>query len=387
MKKGLLLSVVASGILFAGGDIAPVQPVQPTVAPASCDFWGLVGVRYDAMKKASKTNKWKGDSKSYIAVALGVEKELGYGFGFGAELDSLIAGDYKFKNKVEKTALSQLYITYKTGNTAIKLGRQALPKSVSPWLWSDRTAGVAGVVDNTFNALTVVNNDIQDTTLVFAWVHSSYQNRVNTKLRGNKGALMLGAIYKGIANTTLSTSLYYVPSKGTQPKVISAWGAAETKLNNFDLGLQLAYAKADGATKSFGVAGYVGTTYNNIDAKLTLAYLNDGTTTLNMGGTSGFWGDTFAGVFGGDVCTTAGVNTCGKQKVARLDLGYKIPNYGKLYAGVAADKPDTGKTAVAARVGYDFTVKGINAKVEYRFDKDFAGLKNHRVRVQGVYKF
>ena len=383
MKKGLLLSVVASGILFAGGDIAPVQPVVPAAAPAASDFWGLVALRYDAMKNQTGVNTWKGDSRSYIAAALGVEKELGYGFGFGAELDAAIRGNYKFKNKVERAGLSQLYITYKTGNTAVKFGRQVLPKAVSPWLWSDRTAGVAGLFDYTYNALTIVNNDIQDTTLVFGWVHSLYQNRVNTKIRGNKGALMLGAIYKGIANTTLSTSLYYVPSKGAQPKVISAWGAAETKLSNFDLGLQLAYAKANGSTKSFGVAGYIGTTYNNIDAKLTLAYLNDGSSSLvgAPGASSGFWGDTYAGVFGGD--TIAG----NKQKIARLDVGYKIPNYGKVYAGVAADKPDTGSTAVAARVGYDFTVKGVAAKIEYRYSKNFASQKNHRVRIQGVYKF
>jgi len=32
MKKGLLLSVVASGILFAGGNIAPVAPVAPAAS-------------------------------------------------------------------------------------------------------------------------------------------------------------------------------------------------------------------------------------------------------------------------------------------------------------------------------------------------------------------
>jgi len=37
MKKTLLLSVVASTMIMAGGDIAPVAPVE-TAAPASTDF-------------------------------------------------------------------------------------------------------------------------------------------------------------------------------------------------------------------------------------------------------------------------------------------------------------------------------------------------------------
>jgi hypothetical protein len=44
MKKGLLLSVVASTMIFAGGDIAPVEPA----APASADFWGQIGFYYQA---------------------------------------------------------------------------------------------------------------------------------------------------------------------------------------------------------------------------------------------------------------------------------------------------------------------------------------------------
>ena len=394
MKKGLLLSVVASGFIFAGGNIAPVQPVVPAAAPAACDFWGTVALRYDAMKKATGGNKWKADSKTYLALAMGVEKELGYGFGFGAEMGAMLKGNYKFTNKSESAEVSQFYVTYKAGNTAIKVGRQALPKAVSPWAWSDRTAGV---LNRTYNAITVVNTDIADTTLVGAWVHSAVDTNKNVKIADNKGIFMLGAIYSGISNTTLSTSIYYKPkgdlgaihdfngdgNADAEPNVgtgVSVWAAAETKVSNFDLGLQVAYAKIKPLTKSFGVAAYAGTKFDAIDAKLTLAYLNDGTTPLNLGGTSAFWGNTFQGVFGGDVSAN------GKQKIARLDLGYALSN-GRIYGGVAADKPDNGATAVAARIGYDFKVSGIAAKVEYRFDKDFNKNKNHRIRVQGVYKF
>jgi len=49
MKKGLLLSIVASTVLFAGGDIAPVQPVAEAPAAACNDFYGaaVAGIVYD----------------------------------------------------------------------------------------------------------------------------------------------------------------------------------------------------------------------------------------------------------------------------------------------------------------------------------------------------
>ena len=396
MKKSLLLSIAASAVVFAGGDIAPVQPVQPTAAPAACDFWGTLALRYDTQKiedgfkGGAHDNKFfKGDDKGALALVMGVEKELGYGFGFGAELAGMITVDHKFNKTGETAELSQLYLTYKAGNTAIKAGRQALPKAVSPLAWSDRTAGV---LERAYNGVVVVNTDITDTTLVGAWVRSVTDTAHSTKL-GKNGLFMLGAINKSIANTTLSFAGYYVKdlandlattnvTAGTSDYV-SVWAAAETKVSDVNLGLQLVYAKAKGQDKTLGVAGYAGTNFNGLDVKLTLAYLNDGNSNIafsNPNSGSGFWGASYY-VFGGNV--KAG----NKQKIAKLDLGYKIDGYGKVYAGVAADKPDTGKTAIAARVGYDFKVMDVNAKIEYRFAKDFGGKKAHRIRVQGVYKF
>ena len=411
MKKGLLLSVVASGFIFAGGNITPVQPVVPAAAPAACDFWGSVGFRYDANDENTDTTEF-GDTANNRAKAyvdLGVEKALGYGFGFGAE----VAGEFNTNGKFEKInpttakekgVLSQLYVTYKAGNTAIKAGRQALPKAVSPWAWSDTTIGV---YDNTFNAITLVNTDIADTTLVAAWVP---QVAPSTKINGSdKGLFMLTGIYKGIANTTLSTSAYYIPSNGANGKAVSVWAAATTKVSGYDLGLQAVYAKADPGSfahttfnptskkATYGVAAYVGTTYNAFDAKLTVAYIKDGGAKLNLGGTSGFWGNvgySVAGNIGGDA-----VESGANQTIVKLDAGYKLPsNYGKIFAGVAYDNASsttaTGSnydSALAARIGYGFKVYGVNAKVEYRYAKikhlTGADTKNQRIRVEGIYKF
>ncbi len=392
MKKALLLSVVASGLIYAGGDIAPAQPVQPQVAPAACDFWGTLAFRYDA-NKAGAYNF--GDSENNLAVgalAMGVEKQLGYGFGFGAELDGLYALDGSFNKLGEKGGITQAYITYKSGNTAVKLGRQALPASISPLAFTERDT-LGGIPSKTFNGITVVNTSLANTTLVGAWIASSYDFFCgNQKVNGvdNKGVFMIAAIYKASADTTLQGNLYYAPKSSPFPGLVSAWGTAKTKVNNVDLGLQVAYSKLKGAKASFGVAGYAGTKFDAFDVKLTLAYLNDGASPITLAGscastkfgekTSAFWGASYRAMGG---ATIAG----NKQKIARLDLGYTLANKSRIYGGVAVDKPDTGKTAIAARVGYDFTVAGMAAKVEYRYHKDFAGAKDHRIRVQAVYKF
>jgi len=396
MKKSLLLSIAASAVVFAGGDIAPVEPVQPVVpaaAPAACDFWGSLAARYDAKKIETSADEFGSyDDHAYIAAVLGAEKDLGYGFGVGAELGALLWTDFDHFKKHEEAELSQLYLTYKYGNTAIKAGRMALPKAVSPLAWSDRTAGV---VDRAFNGVTVVNTDLADTTLVGAWF-DSYADGINAaagaKNRariGDKGIFMLGAINKSIADTTLSFAGYYAPDFSGDKDFYSLWAAAESSINGVNVGLQGAYSKLEDAEKSFGVAGYVGTNYNGFDAKLTLAYLNDGDATLNLGGTTGFWGGTYY-LFGGNVSATKG-----KQKIARLDLGYTIDGYGRVYGGVAVDDADNmPNKEYAARVGYDFDYalsngSKIATKIEYRYHQDGTAAENkdHRIRVQGVYKF
>ncbi len=388
MKKAILLSVVATTFALAGGNIAPVAPVTPSVAPAACDFWGQIGFRYEF--KSDKNGKGLAKSAHNAAkstVVLGVEKDLGNGFGLGAEVAATIKFDGKLKKKSEDAELSQLYLTYKNGKTAIKAGRQALPKSVSPWAWSDNSLGRK---DNTFNAITVVNTALDNTTLVGAWVPQVVSGAKTTKINGStKGVFMLTVLNKSVAD--LSASLYYMPKNKANGKAVSVWTSVKGKVSGVKVGLQAVYAKADagsmaqkgtGTKATFGVAAFAKTSISGLSTKLTLAYLNAGNATLNLGGTSGFWGDSVGSSFGGDV------SAAGKQKIAELALGYKLSG-GKLYSNIGIDKPDTGKTAFAARVGYKFKVSKVSYKVEYRFqkNKDFSDRKDHRVRLEAKYKF
>ena len=374
MKKGLLLSVVASGFIFAGGNIAPAAPVAaPAAAPAACDFYGSIAARYEANSNAAGKKLFnKKANKLFVGVDLGIDTQLGNGFGLGLEAAAIKGFDKVGEASPAETAeLSQAYLTYKTGNTAIKAGRQALPKSLSPWAWTDNTLGRLAT---TFEGVVLVNTDVKDTTLVGAWIAkagsgSSFGN-VNGK--NAKGLFAVAAQNKSVANTTLTGTLYYI----TEMKAKSVWLSAETKAGSVDLGLQGAYAKASGATKSYAISAYAKTSLNGLGLKLVATHLDNGATPLNLAGTSGVWGVGMGLV--------KGVESAGKRNLILLGANYGLPS-GKIYSNVGYE---TKTKNIGARVGYKFKVAGVNAKVEYRYRKDKAsGKKDQRVRVQGVYKF
>ncbi len=389
MKKGLLLSVVASTMIFAGGDIAPVEPA----APASADFWGQLGFAYQFQDFDAPGFKLgdKANNNFSVTAVLGVEKELAYGFGFGVELAGWsdfgldIAANPRVTSADPTSAeISQAYLTYTFGNTAIKAGRQALPAAVSPWAWSDRTAGV---LDNTFEGVVIANTDLTDTTLVAAWIANRVNND-NTLHIGNgkiNGLYMLTAVNKSLANTTLTVAGYYVPKFFGPDAAWSVWGTAETSFDSVKAGLQLAYVDGDatGTDATFAASAKVGSSWGDFDATLIAGYINDGSYTLNLGGTSAIWIDNeIAGNIAGD-------NMWG----VLVKAGYKLP-VGKIYGSLGYW--DAGSAAYfdkawGARLGYKFTVAGVNAKVEYRYrDMDLnptGSAKRQRVRVEAYYKF
>ncbi len=413
MKKGLLLSMAASAIIFAGGDIAPVEPA----APASADFWGQIGFRYEwndngaALDLGSKQN-----NKFSSTIVLGVEKQLAYGFGFGAEIAgwsdfgldiadlSAVSGEIGAGGADATDAeVSQAYLTYTFGNTAIKAGRQALPKAVSPWAWSDRSAGV---LDIAYDAIVIANTDLADTTLVGAWVANAANEGETTQLgAGHSGIWMLAAVNKSLANTTLTASGYYFPDanfwyKGAYllPKandMWSLWGSAVTNFDTVTAGLQLAYVDGDftNTDATFGIAGKVGSKWGDLDATLYVDYINDGDYSLKTAGTtlgtSAFWGNAIGGHFGGDAAF--GYSQWG----TRVTAGYKLP-VGKLWGELAYTDYDNSAAGdhdntFGGRIGYNFTVAGINSSVQYRYwsEKYEAAptLDKQRVRVEAYYKF
>lgn len=158
--------------------------------------------------------------------------------------------------------IEELWMAYTAGKTTAKVGRQRLD---TPLAFSENW----NVVDNTFEAAVLLNNDLPDTTLVGAWVGK--HNGVGllpgkgTKGRGSTvamdgtfstfgtdGAYAAGVINKSIANTTMQGWYYNVTNIAD-----AFWLQADTKLfNMLSLGIQYAAMSPKLSEGAVVAAGY-----------------------------------------------------------------------------------------------------------------------------------
>jgi hypothetical protein len=262
MKKTLLLSVVASTMIMAGGDIAPVEPVVETVAASGWDFSGQA-VAYTQTVDASGNGDLFGDTSTYSAVGAqlsAVNKSIYGGFGAGVEVSALHnddgadAGFYAGGGNAGTTSggITQAYLTYAIGGATVKVGRYTLPKSLSPFAYSEGWQ----VFKNTFDAAKIYGN-IGSTKLVYAYVKNAnrsigaYANEDSfAAINGSDGAHMLTAQNKSIAGVTLTGSYYTL----ADAKDI-LWLDAKAKVAGISVAVQGGQISPDAgdASTAFGV--------------------------------------------------------------------------------------------------------------------------------------
>lgn len=140
--------------------------------------------------------------------------------------------------------MRELYLAYTAGKTTAKVGRQELN---TPLAFTETW----NVVDNTFDAAVILNNDLPDTTLVAAWVgkHNGATGGGTVTTDGKfasfgalgvaDGAYAFAAVNKSIPNTTVQAWYYDVNSLAN-----AIWLQADSKIAGMvDLGLQ--YASMD----------------------------------------------------------------------------------------------------------------------------------------------
>jgi hypothetical protein len=249
MKKTLLLSVVASTMIMAGGDIAPVEPVVEAPVVAEVSAWNYGG----SLVAYTQTTDNYGDGSLFDAestyaswgVQLGATNaDVIGGIGAGVEVAGIVAstgtgaGFYGNGGNAGTTSggFTQAYLTYGMGNTSLKFGRQTLPKSLSPFAYSEGWQ----VFKNTFDAALVVNSSLPNTTLVYAFVKNAnrsvgeYLNEDSfAALNGSDGVHMFTAQNKSIENLTL-TGTYYTATDA----IDVLWGEAAYKGAGFSAAVQ-----------------------------------------------------------------------------------------------------------------------------------------------------
>ncbi len=310
MKKGLLLSVVASSILMAGGDLAPVaaEPVAVPVveAPSMWDFSGQAVAYYQTADSFGETEFdlfEQEQSRANVGIQLNAIGNLGNGFGAGFQLSGLgtlglqsdvvsnvmqMAGD-----NLNDAAITKAYLTWGTEGTTAKFGRQELPKSLSPFAWSEGW----NVFKNTYEAALIVNTSIPDTTLVGAWVNKANTNGLPgnlndfNRVNGSDGIYMITAQNKSVYGLTLTGS-YYMATEMLGEKDLNAedlsivWGSAEYTNNMLTAAVQGGSVMSDAFsndTTAFGakVAGNI----NMFSAQIAFSSVDDGDMgVFNVGG-------------------------------------------------------------------------------------------------------
>ncbi|MEA1953712.1 MAG: hypothetical protein U9O24_04925 [Campylobacterota bacterium] len=302
MKKTLLLSVVASTMIMAGGDIAPVEPVieAPVVEASGWDFSGQAVAYYQTVDAVDRLAT--GDAGLFAetssAANVGLQlramnADIFYGFGAGVEVSALgtmwlESGELDIVSGIMQNSdgsalgkggwISQAYLTYGFGNTAIKVGRQELPKALSPFAFSESW----NVFKNTFEAALIVNTDISDTTLVGAWVtaannHGDMGNFAD--LNGDDGVFMLTAQNKSVENLTVTGSLYYAPEFDVYAEdALIYWIDAKYNAGLFTVAGQGGYIDAnavrgDNDTVAYGAK--VAANYDMFNLSAAYSYVNE----------------------------------------------------------------------------------------------------------------
>jgi len=310
MKKTLLLSVVASTMIMAGGDIAPVEPVTETPAtqaPVSGWTFNGQGVVYyqttdnwgnGSLFEQGPADENTGSAAAAAGIQLGaVNKNLlgpiGAGFelsgisSLGLEKDVVSGLVQSAAGDLTGAAITQAYLTAGLGNTTLKIGRQQLPKSLSPFAFSEGW----NVFKNTFEAGLLVNSDIPSTTLVYAYVtrsnHSIKPLSDFAKINENGDMVhMITAQNKSIEGLTLTGSWYLAPdmiSDGNDVSVL--WGDAQFAMGNYSIGLQGGQISPDTLKDTTAFGAKVAATFGMFDASLAYSTVDDGTVDIVNFGT------------------------------------------------------------------------------------------------------
>ena len=230
MKKTLISLATAS--LIASSAMAADKGIDFTTT-------GQAVVYYETQtENASGASMFGQDaSQANVGVQLNLGADLGNSFTFGSQFSyigtaglekNLVSGVRQvggnspiLPGTTDELALTKIFVAKTVGNTTVKIGRQELPKSLSPFAYTEGW----NVFKNTFDAILVVNSDLPDTTLVGAFVSASNAtfpgsptglSKMNNLSAGGyaieDGAYMLTAQNKSLPMTTLTASLYQMNS-------------------------------------------------------------------------------------------------------------------------------------------------------------------------------
>jgi len=264
-----LVAALAMNVAFAGGDIAPVEPVveaAPVVSEST--ITGNVKLWYGtndrtAAKDLFNRNGAFGDAYADIKYSREVMENVTLNLGMAYITTLGLENDLVSATWVNHGALNPLddaawineanvVIGLPSLSSFVKLGRQELD---TPFFYSEKWS----IATNTFDAAVAGTTALPDTTLIAAWVGrgngapgagTGNVSLANTNFGGGhiaftgavKPAYAFAAINKSISNTTLQAWYYKIPTVAQ-----AYWLQADTTFGEFSLGGQYAGTKLTGS--------------------------------------------------------------------------------------------------------------------------------------------
>ena len=189
LTKLSLIAALAVSSAMAGGDIAPVEPAPIVLEEfPNWEFSGQAALYFqtaDGSLRSERPICTRSLTVANAGLQLNAVGKFDYGLSVGAQLTGL--GTLGLQNSVVSNimqsadgnlnggAVTKLWGAWANESTTVKGGRMELPKSLSPFAWSEGW----NVFKNTYEAALIVNSSVPDTTLVGAWVSGANQNGVN----------------------------------------------------------------------------------------------------------------------------------------------------------------------------------------------------------------
>lgn len=383
MLKFLTSLAVASTLLMAGGDIEPMEPTVKVNAIQGWTFNGQ-GVLYYETSKDGGSLFDQSNSIANAGIQLRADNDnLFWGFGTGVELTGL--GTLGLENNIVSGvaqsadgtknggAITQAYLTYTLGDTVATVGRITLDEAVSPFAYSESW----NVFKNTFEAVTLVNTSLPDTTLVGAYVRGANTNmNLSEFIRLNDdGVFMVTALNKSVPGLALTGSYYYAADVPVAGDTQVIWGDAEFTAQGADIGIQGGTILADAGEDTVGFGAKIGYDFGLIDAGIAYSNADDGTVGVkNIAGTNSMFYTNL--LVNGDEISTDAQTYMGKAGVDAL-----AGNFSVAYAYT-----DANVNFQEADVVYTTTLdNGLGVFAGYIYtDDDIVG-DNHAVRAWARY--
>ncbi|DAB40498.1 MAG TPA: hypothetical protein CFH81_04460 [Sulfurovum sp. UBA12169] len=226
MKRTIVLSIIASSVMMAGGEIAPVEPVVET-QPVATNFGIFNDVKFNGQLLTRYEYADQSGNAADEANALTTRFALSVGAGLGGIEGLSVFGQvmavtnfgfddyapeklgYDVINDPENSRVTQAFLDYKTGDTLFRLGRQMIN------IDDERFVGAVGwrQMPQTFMGYTVTNNSIEGLNLMASYLTDRYG--ITDALTGGTETVLLHADYQVMPELKLTGYGYLIGSGPT----------------------------------------------------------------------------------------------------------------------------------------------------------------------------